>query len=92
MQDDGNPKLITAGLVQWEIWDILDTDAFQQHHSVQGHLCVSEQEGSYLRVHGGHKQRPIPFEILAVGLLPEVGKREGDRKRKKELGAGLVVA
>ena len=55
VQDDGNPKLITAGLVQQEIWDILGIDTFQQHHAVRSHLCVPGQEGSCPFVHGGDK-------------------------------------
>lgn len=42
LEDYGNPKLITAGLVQQEIRDILDTDTFQQHQAAWGHLFVLE--------------------------------------------------
>lgn len=40
--DYGNPKLITAGLVQQEIRDILDTATAQEH---QGCLCLLGREG-----------------------------------------------
>lgn len=40
LEDYGNPKLITAGLVQWEIQDILDTDTFQHHQAAWRRLCV----------------------------------------------------
>lgn len=86
--DYGNPKLITAGLVQQEIRDIWDTDTSQQHQAVQGCLCVLGREGSTLGLHGRG-------QIVTLSLSSWLGRKEirmnkGRWKaRKLSLGTGL---
>lgn len=56
----GNPKLITAGLVQREIRNILDTDSFQQHQAAWGRLWVlRDGEASSVFAQRGRKRGTV---------------------------------
>lgn len=57
--DYDNPKLITAGLVQQEIWDILDTVTSQEHQGAPE--CVGEGWLYSLFAQRGTKSDPFPL-------------------------------
>lgn len=81
LEDYGNPKLITAGLVQREIPDVLDTDPFQAASSSLGLSVRVRGQGGRLRVCAEReKQGPFPFEAVAAGLLYQ--RRWGEKKKK----------
>lgn len=84
LEDYGNPKLITAGLVQREIPDVLDTDPFQQHQAAWGCLCVSGDRGAAsVFAQRGRNKDPFPLRLwLQVSFTKGGG---GKRKRRYEI-------